>query len=134
MISLLAVLILPEAQGRPTPLIHYLPPSIGETESRFACGQTEVRFRIEVTEDRVSVVSYRGAAGHASPEQLARWNAWLAPMRKMISQRSVCVGENENLEIQGTRTQIDGPISVSVYWYQGQMDRYPDPNQQYRQP
>lgn len=127
LIILLGFLGVTGPQTSPAPLIHYLPAQSGETQSRFVCGEQEVLFRVRVDDDRVSILSYSGAAGQASAEQLARWNTWLAPMRRMVAQRFVCRGNSENLEIQGTRTQIDGPVSVSAYWHEGQLARYPDP-------
>jgi len=116
-----------EPQTRPAPVIDYRPPLSGETESRFICAGHEVRFKILIGQDQVSIVSYSGVNGQASAEQIAQWNAWLAPMRRMVSQQFVCIGSSENLEIQGTRTQVDGPISVSAYWHDGHLARYPDP-------
>lgn len=127
LILLLGLMSIAEPQSAPTPLIHYRPPVSGETQSRFVCGDQQVRFKISVDESQVSIVSYSGGAGEASAEQIAQWNAWLTPMRRMVSQRFVCIGGNENLEIQGTRTQVDGAITVSVYWHEGQLARYPDP-------
>lgn len=127
-ILLIGLLNFAVAQSSPPPLIHRFPPDSGETQSRFVCRlQHEVRFTIRVDQNHVSIVSYSGAAGQASAEQLAQWNAWLAPMRKMTSQAFVCRGDNEQLTIQGTRTQIDGDISVSAYWHDGELRRYPDP-------
>ncbi|MDP3403758.1 MAG: hypothetical protein Q8S03_03640 [Brevundimonas sp.] len=132
MIPLIGLLFLAQPQERPPALVHYRPPDSGETQSRFVCGLNyDVRFTIRVDQKQVSIVSYSGAAGPASAEQLAQWNAWLAPMRKMTSQNFVCTGDAENLTIQGTRTQIDGGISVSAYWDNGELRRYPDPYELY---
>lgn len=110
----------------PAPIIHFFPPKDTLIDVRADCWGRPIRYRIEAKNGEVRVLSYSGAAGRASREQLDQWNAWLAPMRRINSHQFQCRGPNEALSIVGVRGEIDGEIRVAVRWEDGYLRHFPD--------
>jgi hypothetical protein len=127
-VALALALTLQDPPVPPPPIIHFVPPKDATIDVRADCWGRPVRYRIEARGGRVRMLSYTGSAGRASRAQLAQWNEWLAPMRRVNGHEFQCRGSNESLNIWGVRNEIDGAISVPVRWESGYMRLLPDPN------
>jgi len=86
-----------------------------------------VRFAVEDGERGVRVVRYEDAAGAASDEELARWNAWLEPIGRFGShQFSRRGGGGTLIAIRGkSSAQGSAVIVVPVQWSNGRLHQTP---------
>ena len=115
-----------EVGDGPPPLVHWTPPSAATIESRYVCGRDVVEVSIEDGEQGVRVVRYEDAAGAASEEELARWNAWLEPIGRFGSHQFSCRGGVSTLvAIRGTDARGSDAIVVPVQWSNGRLYRTP---------